>query len=203
MSRRDYISLNSVLTQLLSCLNVPRRCPVRPFLHGRTETTRTVSTESAAFVSLMGNHPKMDDHIDNIRKEKLRLLKEAVDSHSKYTRWAGKAEGVDRHFLGLSMLLQDTEKAPDLYSDPVFLRSKRWRVSTSNLTHPRFENWGYGEVFPDGVGLAYSVHKRHCIFNVAALKEHGWTGKLTQLLEEALLEMMTLIEMDMAPTSKL
>lgn len=134
---------------------------VRPFLHGRTETTRSVSTESAAWVQQMGLRPLHDEHKDEVRKKKLQLLKNAVDAHVKYTGWAAKAQGVDRHFFGLSMLVKDGEKAPDLYSDPVFIRSKRWRVSTSHLTHPKFDGWGYGEVVPDGVGLAYSIHRRH------------------------------------------
>jgi hypothetical protein len=117
---------------------------VRPFLHGRTETTRTVSTQSAAFVHEMGMRPKMDETKAPIREEKLRLLQEAVNAHVKYIGLAAKAQGVDRHFMGLSMLVQDGESAPDLYSDPVFARSKRWRVSTSHLTHPKFDNWGYG-----------------------------------------------------------
>lgn len=118
---------------------------VRPFLHGRTETTRTVSTQSSAFVHQMGIRPKMDETDSTARKEKLRLLQEAVDAHVKYIGLAAKAQGVDRHFMGLSMLVKDGETPPDLYSDPVFARSKRWRVSTSHLTHPEFDNWGYGE----------------------------------------------------------
>jgi carnitine O-acetyltransferase len=117
---------------------------VRPFLHGRTETTRSVSTASAAFVHEMGMRPKIDEVDAPIRKEKLRLLQDAVNAHVKYIGLAAKAQGVDRHFMGLSMLVQDGESAPDLYSDPVFARSKRWRVSTSHLTHPKFDNWGYG-----------------------------------------------------------
>ena len=176
---------------------------VRPFLHGRTETTRSVSTESAAFCNAMGLRRKDDESDEAARKEKLALLQAAVSAHVKYIGLAAKAQGVDRHFLGLSMLVQDGEAMPDLYADPVFIRAKRWRVSTSHLTHPKFDNWGYGEVVPDGVGLAYSIHKRHCVFNITALKEHGWTDKLSQLLEESLLEMRTLIETDTMPTSRL
>ena len=176
---------------------------VRPFLHGRTETARTVSTESAAFVHKFGLRPKLDEQDEQARKEKLQLLQDAVAAHVKYIGLAAQAQGVDRHFFGLSMLVGEGESAPDLYSHPVFVRSKRWRVSTSHLTHPKFDGWGYGEVVPDGVGLAYSIHPRHCIFNIMALAEHGWTDKLYQLLEEALLEMRTLIEMDQAPKSKL
>ena len=169
---------------------------VRPFLHGRTETTRSVSQESAALVKMFGLQPANDESNVAIRKEKLQLLQSAVKAHVKYIQDASLANGVDRHVLGLSMLVKDGEAMPDLYSDPVFQRGKRWRVSTSHLTHPKLVGWGYGQVVPDGVGLAYSIHPRHCMFNVTALKHTGWTDKLSQLLEEVLLELRTLIEMD-------
>jgi len=178
---------------------------VRPFLHGRTETTRTVSTQSSAFVRAMGLKPKRDEHEKDVCEEKILLLRAAVDAHTMYIGSASKAQGVDRHFFGLSMVVENNEVAPSLFSDPVFARSKRWRVSTSNLTHPAFENWGYGEVFPDGVGLSYSVHKTHCLFNIVALKENGWVARLSDLLEESLVEMQSLILADKAnvPQSKL
>ena len=114
---------------------------VRPFLHGRTETTRTVSPASEEFVKMMGLYPKMDEGDPVIRKKKLALLEKATKYHSQYTSDAAMARGVDRHFLGLSMMVEDGEIAPALYGDPVFNRSKRWRVSTSHLTHPRFACW--------------------------------------------------------------
>jgi len=175
---------------------------VRPFLHGRTETTRSVSTESAAFCERMGTHPLLDEDDPAARKEKLQLLQAAVDAHVKYIGLAAKAQGVDRHFLGLQLAVKPGEEAPALFNDPVFQRSKRWRVSTSHLTHPRFENWGYGPVVDDGVGLSYSIHKRHCVFNVTSLAKHQWTDKLCNLIEEALLELRTLIELDKASQNK-
>jgi len=177
---------------------------VRPYLHGRTETTRSVSTESAAFVQAMGPCPAHNEHVQDIRRTKLELLRAAVDAHVKFLGAAAQAKGVDRHFLGLSMLAKDGESLPDLYGDPVFVRSKRWRVSTSHLTHPKFDGWGYGEVVADGVGLAYSIHPRHCVFNVTALAKHEWTDALCQHLEDALLELRTILELDQPlPASKL
>jgi carnitine O-acetyltransferase len=174
---------------------------VRPFLHGRTETTRSVSFESSVLVKKFGLQPANDEWNAKIRKEKLQLFQWAVKAHVRYTLDASQAKGVDRHLLGLSMLVEDGESIPELYSDPVFQRGKRWRVSTSHLTHPKFDGWGYGQVVPDGVGLAYSIHPRHCIFNITALKHTGWTDKLSQLLEEALLELRTLIEVDTIESS--
>lgn len=176
---------------------------MRPYLHGRTETTRGVSPESEAFVKCMGLKPKRDEIDPEARKVKINLLGEAVKAHVKYIVAAGKGKGVDRHFLGMSMLVGDNEEAPDLYSHPLFIRSKTWRVSTSHLTHPKFENWGFGEVVPDGVGVGYGVKSDCCIFNITARKEHDWTERLCHLLEEALLEMQLLNDLDKSLPSKL
>lgn len=176
---------------------------VRPFLHGRTETTRSVSPESNAFVKAMGLRPKHDENDKASRSEKLSLLHSAVTSHVKYIGNAAKGMGVDRHLLGLSMLVEEGEIAPVLNSHPLHIRAKTWRVSTSHLTHPKFENWGFGEVVPNGVGVAYGIKADSCIFNIAARKEHCWTDRLSHLLEEALLEMRLLNEMDKPLVSKL
>ena len=176
---------------------------VRPFLHGRTETTRTVSPYSEAFVKRMGMRPKRDEMDTAKRAEKMKLLGEAVSSHSTYIGAAAKAVGVDRHLLGMALSLSEGETAPALYSHPLYTRAKTWRVSTSHLTHPRFDSWGYGEVTPTGVGLAYSIHPNHCMFCITALREHDWPERLSHLIEEALLEMQTLYVLDNAPTSKL
>eukprot|EP00547_Thalassionema_nitzschioides_P001493 CAMPEP_0194206622 /NCGR_PEP_ID=MMETSP0156-20130528/5591_1 /TAXON_ID=33649 /ORGANISM="Thalassionema nitzschioides, Strain L26-B" /LENGTH=652 /DNA_ID=CAMNT_0038933183 /DNA_START=106 /DNA_END=2064 /DNA_ORIENTATION=+ len=175
---------------------------VRPFLHGRTETTRTVSEESEAFVKIMGLFANNSETDDSAREEKIAKLEAAVQAHVKYIGNAAKGLGVDRHLFGLSLLVADGEKAPALYSLPAFVRSKTWRVSTSNLTHPKFDNWGYGEVTTLGVGLSYSVHGDHCMFCVTSLKEHGFAEKLSHILEEALLEMKALVQIQ-SPKSRL
>lgn len=176
---------------------------VRPFLHGRTETTRAVSTQSEAFIKAMGLRPKADHADPEKRKEKIDLLEGATIAHSRYTGTAAQALGVDRHFFGLSMLVGEGEVTPALFSDPVFVRSKTWRVSTSHLTHPNFLNWGFGQVVPDGVGIGYSIHPDSCVFNITALAETKWTLQLADLLEEALLEMKDLIEKDQLDASGL
>ena len=158
-----------------------------------------MSPASAALVKRFGVRPLWHEVGDaDARQEKLQLLKDATKAHVDYIKLAGQAQGVDRHFLGLLLSVQDNEAAPDLFADPVFQRSKTWRVSTSNLSHPRFVNWGYGEVTPTGVGLSYSIHPHHLQFSVTALKKHRWTDRLVTHLEEALTEMQALVEAEEA-----
>eukprot|EP00816_Leptocylindrus_hargravesii_P006550 CAMPEP_0196805826 /NCGR_PEP_ID=MMETSP1362-20130617/5650_1 /TAXON_ID=163516 /ORGANISM="Leptocylindrus danicus, Strain CCMP1856" /LENGTH=689 /DNA_ID=CAMNT_0042178975 /DNA_START=200 /DNA_END=2269 /DNA_ORIENTATION=+ len=175
----------------------------RPFLHGRTETTRAVSTASSKFLDRMGLKPLYDEHDPQAVNEKLELLSGAIDSHVKYMRGAAQGLGVDRHLLGLALLVKDGEEPPALLVDPVTKRSKHWRVSTSHLSHPRFDNWGFGEVVPDGVGVAYGIKNDCCLFNITARREHDWTDRLSHLLEEALLEMRTLCDAKEAGVSRL
>jgi len=140
---------------------------VRIFLHGRTETTRSVSQASAAFCSQMGLAPSELDRVS--RAEKVALLQSAIKSHVSYMSDGAKGKGVDRHLLGLSLSLDPTlEKSPDLFTDPLYQKAKTWRVST-------------------------------CIFNLTALKKWDWTERLSELLEEALLEMRDLHSDDGAP----
>lgn len=119
---------------------------VRKFLHGRTETGRAVSIESGEFVKAMGltsyyKHTGGSSSPGNTDSEKVELFKKAANAHSKYCKDASQGHGVDRHLLGLSLLVKDGEKTPDLFSHPLYQRSKHWRVSTSHLTHPRILNW--------------------------------------------------------------
>lgn len=161
---------------------------MRPYKHGRTETTRAVSLESASFVRHFGMSAQFNDSVPSMI-EKTKYLRKAVEAHVKYIGNAAKGKGVDRHLFGMSMLTDATEKVPDLYNDPLYIRAKTWRVSTSHLTHPRFENWGFGEVVPDGVGVAYGIKNESIIFNVTARKCSQFTERMCHLLEEALLEM--------------
>ena len=158
---------------------------VRTFLHGRTETTRAVSSASHAFVNAMGLRAGSGVH----ESEKVSLLRQAIKSHVEYSRNAGRGQGVDRHFFGLSLLVEEGEEAPDLLRHPLFLRSKRWRVSTSTLPNMP----GFGPVVSDGVGIAYEVRADSCTFTVSGRREFAWADRLCHLLEESLLEMQDLI----------
>ncbi|KAJ7210553.1 acyltransferase ChoActase/COT/CPT, partial [Mycena pura] len=120
----------------------------RRFFKGRTEAIRVVSAESDAWTASM-DAPGVD------RKEKKRLFDAAVQAHVGLARTAGMGQGVDRHLLGLKKLLKDGEEAPALFADPLFLRSSNWVLSTSAIFSKHFPVYGWGEVVPDGFGVAY------------------------------------------------
>ena len=161
---------------------------VRPFLQGRTETTRSVTPASSAFVSRMGLRPLQESDAPSATEEKRSLLQEAAKSHVEYISNAARALGVDRHFLGLAMLVGEGEDAPALFSDDLFLRSKRWLVSTSTLPVVP----GFGPVVEDGVGVAYDVQANSCIFTITCRRERNYSEALAHQLEVALLEMKDL-----------
>ena len=162
----------------------------RKFLHGRTETCRPVSPESQAFVQCMSDQKSSDN-----RAEKLRLLKQACESHAEYSRKASEGLGVDRHFFGLANIARELgEEEPTLFSDPVFKRSQTWRMSTSAVSYPP----GFGPSTDDGLGVGYCVQADRLVFTCTSLKENGNLPKFCEILEEALIEMGDLVAPDSA-----
>jgi carnitine O-acetyltransferase len=138
----------------------------RRFRKGRTEAIRVVTTETQKFVKAY------DD--DKTSPEELRkLFKEACARHIQDAKEAGKAQGIDRHIMGLKMLAaSSSEPAPALFSDPLFKRSNYWVLSTSAIFSKHFDVYGWGEVVPDGFGVAYMTgFDDHLLFTVTSRKE--------------------------------
>jgi carnitine O-acetyltransferase len=66
----------------------------KKYAYGRTETCRSVSEASVAFVKGMTSP-------DVSREKKEQLARQAIKSHSEYMSASVDGRGVDRHFLGL------------------------------------------------------------------------------------------------------
>lgn len=120
----------------------------RKFYKGRTEVIRVVSSESDAWVK------SMDDTAVSVDERK-RLFGLATKKHISFAKMAGSAQGVDRHLLGLKQLLKEGEQVPEMYSDPVYQRASTWVLSTSAIFSKHFHPYGWGEVVPNGFGVAY------------------------------------------------
>ncbi|VDB99881.1 unnamed protein product [Peniophora sp. CBMAI 1063] len=99
----------------------------RKFLKGRTEAIR-------------------------VRKE---LLLAAAKKHVERAKAAGSGEGIDRHLLGLKKVLEEGEEMPEVFNDALVQRSSYWKLSTSAVFSKHFGPYGWGEVVPDGFGVAY------------------------------------------------
>lgn len=169
----------------------------RIFLHGRTETTRSCTSESAAFTDAM-----VDVNGSKSREEKQKLLLTAANAHVAYMRKAAQGLGVDRHLLALRLLVQDGERVP-FFEDPAMTKSRYWLISTSHLTNELFDGWGWGEVVPEGLGIAYSIKNQSVQFNIACRQHGDWASKMGHLLEESLVEMQALFPPTTEPKAKL
>ncbi|KAF8202380.1 carnitine acetyl transferase [Pholiota molesta] len=120
----------------------------RKFYKGRTEAIRVVTSEADAWVESMDDPSATSE----IRKQ---LFDQATKKHVNLAKAGGQGQGVDRHLFGLKKVLKEGEALPEMYSDPVFQRSSNWVLSTSAIFSKHFPVYGWGEVVPDGFGVAY------------------------------------------------
>ena len=52
-------------------------------------------------------------------------------------------------------MLKDGEEMPNIFKDELVGRSSYWKLSTSAVFSKHFGPYGWGEVVPDGFGVAY------------------------------------------------
>ena len=92
----------------------------RAFFHGRTDTVRTLSTQSVAWVHAMED-PKLS------AAEKLAALKTACDAHSEQVQRVLTGQGIDRHLLGLYIAahLRGSDPFPALFTDKAYKLSEK------------------------------------------------------------------------------
>lgn len=63
------------------------------------------------------------------------LLRRAIQTHMNLTRHATTGRGIDRHLLGLRLMLRAEEgERHELFDDELFIRSQTWKLSTSGLS---------------------------------------------------------------------
>jgi len=168
-------------------------CQTRKFHLGRTEVIRTASSQSKEWAEAMLN-PKETD----VRRAQ--LFRRAAARHVQYATWAADGQGVDRHLFGLKKLLKPEEPIPSIYTDPSFSYSNHWELSTSNLSSPALDGWGYGEVVPDGYGLSYSIGDNYIRWTITSLKRR--TEDLKHYIAEAATELRDVMDRALAEEAK-
>ncbi|KAJ3057292.1 Carnitine O-acetyltransferase mitochondrial [Rhizophlyctis rosea] len=162
----------------------------KKFAYGRTETCRSVSVESVQWVQAME-----DPNVP--AKTRGELGRRAINAQSSYMAKAIEGRGVDRHLLGLRLSLKPDEPKPSIFTDPSYAETAHWRLSTSQIPSENYDGYGWGEVVPDGYGIAYMVKEESLQFNVASL--HLRNDALQTYFHEALHEMKEAFEAAPAP----
>lgn len=128
-------------------------CAMKPYFHGRTETIRSCTNEAQAMVKAFTTPGASHE-------TRRGLLQKACQKHVDVANGArscsGPNIGVDRHMLGLRTAAgQLGVDMPAIFKDPAFARGNTWVLSTSNVTTPFFEAFGFGAVCGNGYGLGY------------------------------------------------
>ncbi|KDQ24753.1 hypothetical protein PLEOSDRAFT_1078778 [Pleurotus ostreatus PC15] len=129
----------------------------RMFKHGRTETIRTHTNESRTWVLAMMDPRSSVRETFRPPSQCATLLHRAIVAHTSLTREAATGRGIDRHLMGLQLLLKPAEgEQSELFSDNVFQRSTTWKLSTSGLSAGYlFRGTGFGAQYNDGYGINY------------------------------------------------
>ncbi|KAI0694621.1 acyltransferase ChoActase/COT/CPT [Cytidiella melzeri] len=159
----------------------------RLFHKGRTETIRTFSSESRAWVLAM-------DDPSTLALTRYKLLQAAVAAHSHFTRAAATGRGIDRHLLGLRCMLQPGE-THEIFQDELYARSQTWKLSTSGLSAgPSFRGTGFGSPEHDGYGINYLVGPDMIKFGIESKHScpHTSTKEFKHTVASALRDMQKL-----------
>jgi carnitine O-acetyltransferase len=134
------------------CAPTYETAATRFFKHGRTETCRTLSEDSKAWCEAMVQSSRTP-------QERMALFRKSVQSHIKYISEACNGMGVDRHLLGLKLMMKSNEKC-ELFEDPSYAKSCEWLLSTSGLSPQSYQalaGTGFGAVYPRGYGINYLI----------------------------------------------
>jgi len=152
------------------------------FHHGRTETVRSASNESAAFCRAMEDKNSND-------AERLKLLQAAVKRHVRLMRAATNGDGIDRHLLGLRVLAAGTGQMPSLFTDKGY--QLKFKLSTSQTPATSMLGGGFAPLCVDGYGLSYVVAEDRLWFHISTYRACPTTSttKFAETLRTALLDL--------------
>nr|AFO11022.1 liver carnitine palmitoyltransferase 1 [Tachysurus fulvidraco] len=173
----------------------------RLFREGRTETVRSCTIETSAFVKAMVNN--------ETREKKLSLLRHAAGNHQHMYQMAMTGKGIDRHLFCLYVVSQY------LQQDSPFLKkvlSEPWRLSTSQtplqqpelfdlLNHPEYvsSGGGFGPVADDGYGVAYIIVGENLInFHISCKysSPEADAQRFGNNIKQAMLDMLELFQLE-------
>ena len=65
--------------------------------------------------------------------------------------------GLGPKALEKKKMVKEGEPTPEIYTDPAYSRTNHWELSTSNLSSPCLDGWGYGEGKPHHISAQSSL----------------------------------------------
>ncbi|ELU04678.1 hypothetical protein CAPTEDRAFT_111807 [Capitella teleta] len=173
----------------------------RLFLLGRTETVRSLTSESVDFVRAMRN-----DGCSNA--ERIALLKKACSRHQDLYRDAMNGKGFDRHMFGLFVACRGLGHDSEFLKDSLMMP---WTLSTSQQPQQQMRSTpdcnapafmdkvcpggGFGPVTDNGYGVSYMVPGDYKIFfHISSKRSCPKTDseRFAKLLFESFAEMRSL-----------
>ncbi|KAJ2925938.1 hypothetical protein H1R20_g11160, partial [Candolleomyces eurysporus] len=161
----------------------------RMFKKGRTETLRTLTRDARDWVLSM-----VTPGVSN--RARLEALRRAIQTHTRLTREAATGQGIDRHLLGLQLLLRPANgESAALFEDELFERSSEWKLSTSGLSAGYFfKGTGFGTLYEDGYGINYLAAPNMIKFGIESKfsNVNTSTEKFKKVVVESLMEMKLL-----------
>lgn len=167
------------------------------FRNGRTETVRSASNESRAFVEAIEDSSKKDP-------ERLKLLQAAVKKHTRTMRAATNGDGVDRHLLGLRILAAGSgmDPLPSIFTDKGY--QFEFKISTSQTPAVGTLGGGFSPLAQDGYGVSYVVTEDRLWFHITAYAQCPTTSavKFANQLSDSLLAMQRVCFSDPKVTAK-
>ncbi|KAF0688250.1 Aste57867_20120 [Aphanomyces stellatus] len=163
----------------------------RLFHHGRTETVRSLTNESLAFVKTMESSADAST--------KWEALQTAMKRHGEVIKNSLLGQGIDRHLMGLYIVseMSGITPRPAIFTDKAYELSKRYRISSSNIsgTVGASPIWGgFSAMYDDGYGICYALQPDRINFSITAYHTDPTTSaeKFKRHLEHALLDMVEL-----------
>lgn len=127
----------------------------RLFYHGRTETIRSCTEQSAAWVAAMCDGGRTTD------AQRWALYQAAAGRHAEVAMAALQGEGCDRHLLGLQLAAHELGvPAPALFADPAYSGSGgggNFTLSSSNVSGYLWLWGGFAPMVEQGYGVCYDI----------------------------------------------
>ena len=125
-------------------------CAMAHFAEGRTETIRSATLASRAFVLAAAPGSGVS------AQEQAAALRAACRTHAALSNAAARGQGVDRHLFALRCLAsRQGASMPALFTDATFASFSTIDLSTSTLPSYGCEQAIFGPVSAEGYGLLY------------------------------------------------